>query len=96
LVTISHPGWTKTELDRHSGLAKFIGNIVAQTVQMGTLPTLRAATDINAKSGDYFGPSRLMEMRGYPHLVKSNKLSKNMVNAKKLWSLSQEMTGVDY
>ncbi|MFY0675298.1 MAG: SDR family NAD(P)-dependent oxidoreductase [Bacteroidia bacterium] len=96
MVTISHPGWTKTELDRHSGMASFIGNIVAQTVEMGTLPTLRAASDVNAKSGDYFGPSKLMEMRGNPVLVKSNKMSHNAVNAKTLWSISEELTGVKY
>lgn len=96
VVTISHPGWTKTELDRHSGVARFIGDIVAQTVQMGTLPTLRAATDVSAKSGDYFGPSKIMEMRGHPVLVKSNKLSKNEGNAKTLWNISEKLTGINF
>lgn len=96
IVTIAHPGWTKTELDRHSGLAKFLGNIVAQTVQMGTLPSLRAATDEQAKSSNYFGPSRIMEMRGHPILVQSNKLSHDTEKAKKLWDLSEELTGVKY
>jgi NAD(P)-dependent dehydrogenase (short-subunit alcohol dehydrogenase family) len=92
----SHPGWTKTELDRHSGPASFLGNIIAQPVQMGTLPTLRAATEMNAKSGDYFGPIGMMEMRGYPALVKSNKRSKNIDNAKKLWDLSEQLTRIKY
>lgn len=96
IVISSHPGWTKTELDRHSGIASFFGNIVAQTVEMGTLPTLRAATDVNVKSGDYFGPAKLMEMRGYPVLVKSNKLSHNVENAQTLWHLSEQLTGVKY
>lgn len=96
LVTMAHPGWTKTELDRHSGLAKFLGNIVAQTVEMGTLPTLRAATEPNVNSGDYFGPSRMMEMRGNPILVKSNELSLNADKSKNLWDISEERTGVHY
>jgi NAD(P)-dependent dehydrogenase (short-subunit alcohol dehydrogenase family) len=96
IFTAAHPGWTKTELDRHSGLASFLGHIIAQTVQMGTLPTLRAATAIDAISGDYFGPTKMMEMRGYPELVKSNKLSHNLENAKKLWHLSEQLTGVKY
>lgn len=96
LVTASHPGWTKTELDRHSGLAKFIGNIVAQRVEMGTLPALRAAIDEQAQSGDYFGPGKLMEMRGHPILVKSNKMSRNGENARRLWELSEALTGVKY
>ena len=95
-ITIAHPGWTKTELDRHSGLAAFIGNIVAQTVQMGTLPSLRAATDETAMSGDYFGPKGMMEMRGYPVKVKSNEMSHKKENARKLWAMSEELTGIKY
>jgi NAD(P)-dependent dehydrogenase (short-subunit alcohol dehydrogenase family) len=95
-VTCAHPGWTKTELDRHSGLVKFLGNIVAQTVEMGTLPSLRAATDVAANSGDYFGPTRMMQMRGYPELVKSNAMAQNEANATRLWTLSEELTGVSY
>ena len=95
-ITIAHPGWTKTELDRHSGLAKFIGNMVAQTVEMGTLPSLRAATDLNANSGDYFGPKGMMEMRGYPVKVKSTELSHELEPAKKLWDLSEQLTNIKY
>lgn len=96
IISISHPGWTKTELDRHSGIASFLGNIIAQTVEMGTLPTLRAATGEFVKSGDYYGPSRLMELRGNPIKVKSNTMSHNEANSKLLWNLSEEMTGVHY
>jgi NAD(P)-dependent dehydrogenase (short-subunit alcohol dehydrogenase family) len=96
IISISHPGWTKTELDRHSGIASFLGNIIAQTVEMGTLPTLRAATGEFVESGDYYGPSRFMELRGNPIKVKSNKMSHNEANAELLWNLSEEMTGVHY
>jgi len=96
MVTCAHPGWTKTELDRHSGIASFLGNILAQKVDMGTLPSLRAATDSRAKSGDYFGPKGFMEMRGYPILVKSNAMANSKKNAKRLWDLSEQLTGVKY
>ncbi|MGK0388064.1 MAG: NAD(P)-dependent dehydrogenase (short-subunit alcohol dehydrogenase family) [Maribacter sp.] len=96
MVVTSHPGWTKTELDRHSGVIAFIGNIIAQTVEMGTLPTLRAAIDENAQSGDYFGPANLFEMRGHPIVVKSNELSYDEANAKRLWDISEELTGIRY
>jgi len=96
MVTCAHPGWTKTELDRHAGITSFIGNMVAQKVAMGTLPTLRAATDEQANSGDYFGPKGMMEMRGYNELVTANKMSHNKENAKKLWALSEEFTGINY
>ncbi len=92
----AHPGWTKTELDRHSGLFKFLGNVLAQKVEMGTLPTLRAATDMSLKSGDYLGPKMLFEIRGYPVIVKSNAMSHRAENARKLWNLSEKLTGVVY
>lgn len=96
LVTAAHPGWTKTELDRHSGVAAFLGNIVAQHVEMGTLPTLRAAVDPEAKPGDYFGPAKFFEARGFPILVKSNPKSNDTALAKKLWDVSEQLTGVRY
>lgn len=96
LVTASHPGWTKTELDRHTSFTSLLGNYIAQTVEKGTLPTLRAAIDNKAKAGDYFGPAKLFELRGAPVIVKSNKLSYNKVNATKLWALSEKLTGVHY
>lgn len=95
-VIAAHPGWTKTELDRHIGLVGFISSIIGQKVQMGVLPTLRAATDPEALSGDYFGPSGFREMRGNPIKVKSNEMSHNTKNAEKLWLLSEKLTGIKY
>ena len=96
IFTASHPGWTKTELARHSGFVAFLGNILAQKLEIGTLPTLRAATDLQAKSGDYYGPKNFFEARGYPVIVKSNDMSHNEENAKKLWSLSEKLTGISF
>ena len=95
-VTAAHPGWTATELQRHSGMFSFLNNFFAQSLSMGTLPTLRAATDPDARPGDYYGPGGMMEMRGYPLKVKSNERSMDEERAAKLWELSEEMTGVTY
>ena len=65
-------------------------------IWQGTLPTLRAATDKTAKSGDYFGPNGFREMRGYPIKVDSNQLSHDKEVANKLWSVSEELTGIKY
>lgn len=96
LVTVAHPGWTSTELQRHAGMFKALNPIFSQNVEMGTLPTLRAAIDETAKQGDYYGPKGFMEMKGYPKVVKSNKRSHDKAKAKKLWELSEQMTGVNY
>ncbi len=96
LVTASHPGWTRTELQRHTSWASFLNNFFSQGVDMGTLPTLRAAVDPEAKPGDYFGPSKHFEMHGHPVKVRSNKLSHDAKMARRLWELSEQMTNIKY
>jgi NAD(P)-dependent dehydrogenase (short-subunit alcohol dehydrogenase family) len=96
LVVASHPGWTATELQRHSGLFSFMNRFFAQDIAMGALPTLYAAVEPDVKSGDYFGPSGFMEMKGYPKKVESNELSHDKDIAKRLWEVSEELTGVKF
>jgi NAD(P)-dependent dehydrogenase (short-subunit alcohol dehydrogenase family) len=96
IVTAAHPGITMTDLQRHSGITSFFTSLFAMKKEQGALPTLRAAIDPDAKSGDYFGPDGWMQLKGYPVKVESNKLSHNEEIAKKLWSVSEELTGVKY
>ncbi|MFT5779564.1 MAG: NAD(P)-dependent dehydrogenase (short-subunit alcohol dehydrogenase family) [Crocinitomicaceae bacterium] len=96
IITAAHPGWTSTDLQRHSLFFRVLNPIFSQKVAGGVLPTLRAAVDPNAKSGNYFGPSGFQEMKGNPMIVKSNEMSHNVENAKRLWTLSEELTGVKY
>ncbi|MBN1951691.1 MAG: SDR family oxidoreductase [Bacteroidales bacterium] len=95
-VIAAHPGVTQTELMRHSKLFRLVSPLISQKVEDGTLPTLRAATDPEAKSGDYYGPGGFKEMRGHPVRVDSNKRSKEEAAARRLWELSEELTGVRY
>jgi len=95
-VTVAHPGWTTTDLQKHSFMFNFLNPIFGQDVSEGVLPTLRAAVDTDVNSGDYFGPSRMGGMRGAPIKIKSNKNSKNKQYAKELWALSEKLTGVTY
>ncbi len=96
LVVAAHPGWTKTELDRHIGIVGIISSIIGQKVEKGVLPTLRAATDPDAISGDYFGPDGFREMRGNPIKVKSNAMSLDAQKAQQLWTLSEKLTSIKY
>jgi len=95
-VTAVHPGWTATELQRHSSVFSFLNRFLAMPIWQGALPTLRAATDSNVKSGDYFGPDGFQERRGYPVKVESNKLSHDKEIAKKLWGVSEDLTGIKF
>jgi NAD(P)-dependent dehydrogenase (short-subunit alcohol dehydrogenase family) len=95
-VTAAHPGWTRSELQRHSGLMRFLNSFFAQYPDMGALPTLRAAIDPDAQPGDYFGPSKFFEMHGYPAKVKADKRSQDRNAAERLWSSSERLTAVHF
>jgi NAD(P)-dependent dehydrogenase (short-subunit alcohol dehydrogenase family) len=96
MVVASHPGWTTTELQRHSGFLNFMNNFFGQDMTMGALPTLYAAVESDVNSADYYGPSGFMEFRGYPKKVESNELSYNEEIAQRLWDISEELTKINY
>ncbi|MFX0117297.1 MAG: short-chain dehydrogenase, partial [Candidatus Hodarchaeota archaeon] len=103
----AHPGYTATNLQsagpgmkggrRHwAWFYKITNKLLAQNVRMGVLPILCAATDPVVEGGDYIGPRRLRGARGHPKKARSNKCSYNETDAKRLWQLSEELTGVVY
>ncbi len=96
IAAAAHPGWTATELQRHTLLFSTLNHVFAQTIPMGTLPTLYAAVHEDVNGSDFIGPSGVMEVRGYPRKVTSNSLSRNEKNAEKLWDLSQQLTRVQF
>jgi NAD(P)-dependent dehydrogenase (short-subunit alcohol dehydrogenase family) len=92
----AHPGWTATDLQRHSRIFEFMNGFFAQKPDMGALPTLYAATADDVNSGDYFGPSGWQEWRGYPKKVESNQLSHDPDIAQKLWNVSEKLTRIEF
>ena len=95
-VTAAHPGWTRTDLQKHSWYMLMLNPLFSQGADQGVLPTLRAAFDPNAHSGEYFGPSRFFEMHGSPIAVKSNERSHDAEASKKLWEISEQLTNIKY
>lgn len=94
---LAHPGYTATNLQQNMGLLGSMMNaMLAQKPEMGALPTLRAATDPSAKSGDYFGPSRFGEYRGNPVRVSPPALGLDPSTRKKCWAMSESLTGVNF
>jgi hypothetical protein len=67
-----------------------------QGADMGALPTLRAATDPGVIGGQYFGPDGFGEQRGYPRVVASSRVSHDIDQQKRLWTVSEELTGVTF
>jgi NAD(P)-dependent dehydrogenase (short-subunit alcohol dehydrogenase family) len=98
IVTAGHPGYTNTNLQKNYGffISVIMNNILAQKVDMGTLPILRAATEDNLKGAEFFGPTKMGEMKGYPELVKSSDKSYDTQIAKRLWEVSEKLTGFTY
>ncbi|MDT5065419.1 MAG: hypothetical protein QOK02_1574, partial [Mycobacterium sp.] len=97
IALAAHPGFSDTELMRHlPGVLQPLTPLVAQKAAMGALPTLRAATDPTAHGGDYFGPDGIGESRGHPKVVKSSAQSHDQDVQGRLWTVSEELTGVTY
>jgi NAD(P)-dependent dehydrogenase (short-subunit alcohol dehydrogenase family) len=101
LATAAHPGYAATNLQFHSGrrvldIVSSVGNrLLAQDADGGALPTLYAAVaDI---PGDSFaGPGRFMELRGAAKLVGRTDAAKDPDVARRLWEVSEELTGVRF
>jgi NAD(P)-dependent dehydrogenase (short-subunit alcohol dehydrogenase family) len=100
IAVAAHPGVSKTELDRNTsawlGLVTNTSGLIAQDAAMGALPTLRAATDVGVAGGQYFGPGGLGHVRGYPKVVRSSRRSHDVEAQKRLWTVSEKLTGVVY
>ena len=94
-VTAAHPGWAATDLQKTS-LLKCMNSLFAQDAAAGALPTLRAATDPEAQSGDFYGPKGMFESRGYPVKVSSNARSQDQNKARQLWAISEKLTQVSF
>ncbi|MDT5153071.1 MAG: hypothetical protein QOI01_4804 [Mycobacterium sp.] len=63
---------------------------------MGALPTLRAATDTPVLGAQYFGPGSLIGMRDNSKVVSSNGRSHDAAAQRRLWTVSEELTGVRF
>ncbi|WP_179466325.1 SDR family NAD(P)-dependent oxidoreductase [Mycolicibacterium vinylchloridicum] len=95
IATAAHPGSSATELGRNlPRIVEWGFGLTVQSSEMGALPQLRAATDPSVLGGQYYGPSGFLQMRGYPKLVSSNGRSHDIAAQKRLWAVSEALTGV--
>jgi NAD(P)-dependent dehydrogenase (short-subunit alcohol dehydrogenase family) len=98
LSLAAHPGTSNTALTRHLPVWMQVASRLSpsQDARMGALPTLRAATDPAAVGGEYYGPAGFGELTGPPKLVKSSARSHDAEVQRRLWAVSEELTGVSY
>ena len=103
LSMAAHPGYAATNLQA-AGTDRFyerwfmaIGNrLFAQTADMGALPTLYAATFAGLPGGTYVGPGGRSEQRGYPKVVGAAGKAYDERAWRRLWEISETLTGVRY
>jgi NAD(P)-dependent dehydrogenase (short-subunit alcohol dehydrogenase family) len=104
LSVAAHPGVSNTELMRHipgNNLPGFgtLAGLLTNSPRVGALATLRAATDPAVRGGQYYGPTfpvAAMGIVGHPQLVTSSAQSHDTDIARRLWTVSEELTGVGF
>jgi NAD(P)-dependent dehydrogenase (short-subunit alcohol dehydrogenase family) len=105
LSLAAHPGISRTDLYRTSSRferallserARALTSWLAQSAEAGALPTLRAALDPEARGGEYYGPNGWKEYVGQPVRVESVPCSHDRSAQRRLWELSEELSGITY
>jgi NAD(P)-dependent dehydrogenase (short-subunit alcohol dehydrogenase family) len=97
----AHPGYAATNLqfrteNRVQDRMMIVGNrLFAQSDEAGARPTLFAATH-DLPGGSYVGPNGRGEHRGYPTLVGRSPAASDLELAGRLWTLSEQLTGVTF
>jgi NAD(P)-dependent dehydrogenase (short-subunit alcohol dehydrogenase family) len=106
LSVATHPGYAATNLQYRGfeldgsrvveRLARVINPLIGQPAKSGALPQICAAVSPEIASGDYIGPGGPFEFRGNPKKVQSNARSHDAADMRKLWELSERLTGVGF
>ena len=97
-----HPGYSKTGLVGNAPgqrnlltwLSRGLGEIVGQSAADGASSALLAATSPDAQPGGYYGQRGFLELAGKPATAVVAKRARDRDVAKKLWEVSEELTGV--
>jgi NAD(P)-dependent dehydrogenase (short-subunit alcohol dehydrogenase family) len=103
ISVVAHPGYSATNLQLsgpppYERFVMRLGNrLFAQPAEMGALPLLYAATAADLPGGSYVGPDGMGEMRGrHPMLVQATERARDEEAARRLWEISERLTGVIY
>ncbi|MGW5616590.1 oxidoreductase [Streptomyces sp. NPDC003877] len=97
----AHPGYAATNLQSHTSnpaahaLMRLGNRLFAQDDRAGALPTLYAATQ-DLPGASYVGPDGFAELRGAPTLVGRSRAASDPLTARRLWRVSEELTGTRF
>ncbi len=73
-----------------------LGAAFSQPTAQGALPQLFAASAPQAEAGGYYGPDGASEWRGWPAAAMATAAARDEADARRLWAMSEEMTGVRF
>ncbi len=93
-----HPGVAATDLMRHTGPFRLFTpllGLLLNTARKGAWPTLQAATDPSAESGDYYGPRHMGEMRGKSGKARRSEAALDETLGRTLWDVSDAATRIN-
>jgi NAD(P)-dependent dehydrogenase (short-subunit alcohol dehydrogenase family) len=99
---LAHPGYSATNLQSSGPTGPMkqllrVGNaLLAQSPADGALPQLYAATAADVEGGEFFGPDGFREARGHPRRVEATSRARDPELGRRLWEVSEELTGVSY
>ncbi|GHF86245.1 short-chain dehydrogenase [Kitasatospora xanthocidica] len=99
---LAHPGYAATGLQHATpvpAVRLLFGRLLrplAQSPERGALPQLYAATDPRALGGALYGPGGPGELRGAPTRVPLAPRATDPATARRLWDLSEDLTGVRF
>lgn len=101
----AHPGYAATNLQTagpkmegssiKEWLMRFTNVVAAQSDEKGAWPQVYAAAGTTVNSGEYWGPA-FLEVWGAPRLSSTSAASLVEADQDRLWSVSQERTGVSF
>jgi NAD(P)-dependent dehydrogenase (short-subunit alcohol dehydrogenase family) len=88
LSIAAHPGWALTGLQaNYPNTFDFL----AQKAEVGARSQIQAALNLGFKGGEFIGPR--FEAWGEPKLIQGSKHSQRLDVMKRLWEISEELTG---
>jgi len=104
MANAAHPGYALTDLIANGpgtrGAAyrfrRLLAVFLAHTAAEGALPILFAATSSHGRSAGFYGPNGTFELIGAPGPARSAKRARNKRVAKRLWEVSEKLTGVTF
>jgi len=93
----AHPGVSTTNLFKNSAsIIRKLYPLISHSPNKGAESILRAATDLEAKNGSYWGPSGLFGVKGAPAQAKLQSKTLNPNLTQQLWEISEKQTGVKF